>query len=150
MGMTEEVKEKGVYCLIFKNQQCKVRIGSLGDINFKAGYYIYVGSAQGTGGLKRLHRHIVLSRDKGKKAKWHVDYINLNEHFQLVCTAHAITSMNIECLLAKDLQSEDVHGFGCSDCSCKSHLFYRCCDPIDEVVKVFRKNGLEPLVEELS
>nr|WP_321420010.1 DUF123 domain-containing protein [uncultured Methanomethylovorans sp.] len=65
--MTEAVKEKSVYCLIFKNQQCKVRIGSLGDINFEAGYYIYVGSAQGTGGLKRLHRHVMLQEIKERR-----------------------------------------------------------------------------------
>jgi Uri superfamily endonuclease len=89
--MIMAVKDKGVYCLIFRNQHCKIRIGSLEDVNFEAGYHIYVGSAQGTGGLKRLHRHVMLSRDEGRKAKWHVDYINLDEHFELVCTVHAIT-----------------------------------------------------------
>ncbi|WP_370572980.1 DUF123 domain-containing protein [Methanomethylovorans sp.] len=148
--MTMIVKNKGVYCLIFRNRHCKIRIGSLEDVNFEAGYHIYVGSAQGTGGLKRLHRHVMLSKDKGRKAKWHVDHINLDEHFELVCTVHAITCDRVECILAGDLQSEAVHGFGCSDCACKSHLFYRCYDPVAEVVKVFRKNGLEPLVEELS
>lgn len=67
--MVEAVKEKGVYCLIFENQQCSIRVGSLKDINFRAGYHIYVGSAQGTGGLKRLYRHVILSKDKGRKAK---------------------------------------------------------------------------------
>lgn len=149
--MIEAVRDKGVYCLIFKNQQCSIRIGSLKDINFEAGYHVYVGSAQGTGGLKRLHRHVMLSREKGrKKAKWHVDYINLDDHFQLVCTVHAVTSVKIECLLAKGLKSEAVHGFGCSDCACKSHLFYRCYNPIDEVVKIFREHRLEPLIQNLS
>lgn len=145
--MVEAVKEKGVYCLIFKNQQCNIRVGGLKDVNFRAGYHIYVGSAQGTGGLKRLHRHVMLSKDKGRTAKWHVDYINLNEHFQLIYTVHALTYVKIECLLAKELQPEAVHGFGCSDCACKSHLFYRCYDPTDEVVKIFRKHGLEPVTQ---
>jgi Uri superfamily endonuclease len=149
MSMISEVKDKGVYCLIFRNQQCKFKVGSLGDVYFAAGYHIYVGSAQGTGGLKRLYRHVMLSKEEGRKAKWHVDYINLDDHFELICTVHAVTYDHVECLLAGNLQSDAVHGFGCSDCTCKSHLFYRCCNPIDELVKVFRRHGLEPLVEEL-
>ncbi len=144
------VKDKGVYCLIFSNKQCKLRVGSLEDVNFEPGYHIYVGSAQGTGGLKRFYRHMTLSKEEGRKARWHVDYINLDEHFELVCTVHAITREHVECLLSKDLQSGAVHGFGCSDCTCKSHLFHRCRNPIDEVAKVFRGYGLEPLVEKLS
>lgn len=144
------VKDKGVYCLIFRNKQCKLRVGSLEDVNFEPGYHIYVGSAQGTGGLKRLYRHVILSKEEGRKARWHVDYINLDEHFELVCTVHAVICDHVECLLAKDLQSEAVHGFGCSDCTCKSHLFHRCRNPVDEVAKVFRGHGLEPLVEKLS
>ncbi|WP_333787179.1 DUF123 domain-containing protein [Methanomethylovorans sp.] len=135
--------------MIFRNQQCNVRVGSLKDVRFEAGYHIYVSSAQGTGGLKRLYRHVMLSNEGVKKARWHVDHINLDEHFKLVYTIHAFTHNRLECLLAAGLQSKPVNGFGCSDCACKSHLFYRLYDPADEVVKVFRKYGLEPLVEEI-
>lgn len=148
--MIEAVKDKGVYCLIFRNQQCNVRVGSLGDVNFEAGYHIYVGSAQGTGGLKRLYRHVTLSKEGRRKTRWHVDYINLDEHFELVCTVHAITSDPIECLLAEDLHSEAIYGFGCSDCACRSHLFHRTYDPTDEVIRIIRKHNLQPLVNKLS
>jgi len=53
--------DKGVYCLIFENNECTVRIGALGDLTFRAGWYIYVGSALGSGVLKRLGRHISLA-----------------------------------------------------------------------------------------
>lgn len=91
----------------------------------------------------------MLSNEGVKKARWHVDHISLDGHFELVCTVYAVTFEQVECILAGALQSRGVQGFGCSDCACKSHLFYRCQDPTDEVVKVFRKYGLEPLVEEI-
>ena len=143
--MIEAIKDKGVYCLIFRNQQCNLRVGSLEDVNFNAGYHIYVGSAQGSGGLKRLQRHVMLSKEKGRKARWHVDHINLDEHFKLVCTVYAVTFEQVECILAGALQSRGVQGFGCSDCTCRSHLFYRCYDPIDEVLKIFKEHSLYPL-----
>ncbi|MFH1490573.1 MAG: GIY-YIG nuclease family protein [Pseudomonadota bacterium] len=39
---------------------------------FSAGYYAYVGSAHGPGGLKsRIHRHLI----EEKKSVWHIDYL---------------------------------------------------------------------------
>lgn len=149
MRMIGPVKDKGVYCLIFSNQQCNLRIGSLNDVNFEAGYHIYVGSAQGTGGLKRLYRHVTLSKEGGKKARWHVDHINLDGHFKLVCVIYASTHRKLECPFANSLRSKPVNGFGCSDCACRSHLFYRCSDPTDEVVEVFKNYGLKPSIEKI-
>jgi Uri superfamily endonuclease len=62
-----DISEKGVYCLIFRNRNCILDAGSLKKIGFSKGYYIYVGSALGSGGLKRLKRHVLLSLDKNKK-----------------------------------------------------------------------------------
>lgn len=61
--------DKGVYCLVFHNPACTVRIGALGEIAFRKGWHIYVGSALGSGGLKRLGRHIALAADKDKRPK---------------------------------------------------------------------------------
>jgi Uri superfamily endonuclease len=55
-----------------------IAIGRLGSIDFPVGWYLYVGSAHGPGGLHaRLARH---RRRLGgtKRAHWHVDY--LREH----------------------------------------------------------------------
>ena len=67
--------DKGIYCLVFKNPACTVRIGALGPVAFREGWHIYVGSALGSGGLARLDRHIALARDRDKRPKWHVDYL---------------------------------------------------------------------------
>jgi Uri superfamily endonuclease len=110
-----DLSEKGVYCLVFENQACRLEIGIKGELSFPAGFHIYVGSALGPGGLKRVTRHINLSRNKDKKPKWHVDYINLDPSFRLVSAICAITPAGLECSLASRIGGDSVPGFGCTD-----------------------------------
>jgi Uri superfamily endonuclease len=52
-----------------------IETGRLGKIEFLPGWYLYVGSARGPGGLEaRLARH---ERRLGpdKRAHWHIDYL---------------------------------------------------------------------------
>ncbi|MDD4498259.1 MAG: DUF123 domain-containing protein [Methanosarcinaceae archaeon] len=136
--------KKGVYCLIFKNRECTLSVGKKGDFSFKPGFHTYVGSALGPGGLKRVLRHIKLSGNRDKKPKWHVDYLHLGPSFSLVCVICAPTSGRFECTLASEIGGESVSGFGCTDCKCKSHLFYRAENPYGEIVKAFTACGLLP------
>jgi len=53
-----DFSEKGVYCLIFENQDCKFEVGKKGEFSFASGFHIYVGSALGSGSLKRVKKHI--------------------------------------------------------------------------------------------
>ena len=50
---------KGTYALVLQlERQEEIAIGKLGTFTFPAGYYLYVGSALGPGGLEaRLARH---------------------------------------------------------------------------------------------
>src|SRR5260370_344082 len=49
-----------------------VRIGRLGSIGLRLGYYLYVGTAFGPGGLRaRIDHH----RKRGQRPHWHVDYL---------------------------------------------------------------------------
>lgn len=52
--------ESGIYILfIFLRRKVTIPIGSLGDIDFQEGYYLYIGSALNSGGLKgRINRHL--------------------------------------------------------------------------------------------
>jgi len=134
--------DKGVYCLVFNNPSCTVRVGALGEVAFRKGWHIYVGSALGSGGLARLERHIALSRDKDKYPKWHVDWLSTNPLFSLRYTVHAVTGERQECRLAGALGGENIPRFGCSDCVCPSHLFYRRSDPLDDAHAAFRSLGL--------
>lgn len=116
---------KGIYILILRMKESKdIRIGKLGMLHFKRGYYSYVGSAQGSGGEKRITRHFKVALGKNTTRKWHIDY--LLPHSELICAVFSPTEEALECVVAKIISEycEALQGFGCSDCSCGSHLFF--------------------------
>ena len=122
-----EAKDCGSYLLILKIPEDRVgEIGGLGKIKFKKGYYIYVGSAK-RNLSKRIERH----RKLRKKLFWHIDYLREIADFH---TALPVRSADdLECEIAKsvnDIADWKVPGFGCSDCSCSSHLFGMEQDPL--------------------
>jgi len=139
--------DKGIYCLVFENPGCVVRIGALGEITFQRGWHIYIGSALGSGGLKRLMRHISVAISHDRKPKWHVDYLLTSPFFSLDYTIHGVTGDRLECKLANILNDSGVPAFGCSDCSCTSHLLYRRDDPQQEILTAFRELQLEPVIK---
>lgn len=134
--------KKGIYALVIHLEEPKdIRIGALGTLSFKQGWYIYAGSALGSGGLSRVSRHIRFYRENYRNAKWHVDY--LMEAATLQKTICAETEERLECVLAQTIGGDCVLRFGCSDCDCPSHLFYREEEPSGEILKVFKEMGLE-------
>lgn len=115
----------GIYVLILMMNEAKdIRIGKLGRLYFRRGYYSYVGSAQGSGGIKRITRHFNVARGRNRTRKWHIDY--LLPHSEVICAVFSPTDEAIECVVAKILSEYSIalQGFGCSDCSCESHLFF--------------------------
>jgi len=112
---------KGTYVLaVTLGSPADIRVGALGILHFDPGLYIYVGSAMG--GLdQRLSRH--LRRDK--TLRWHIDYLT-----SAADSAEAFESYPDfipECELARMAVASGMvpaaKGFGCSDCSCPTHLF---------------------------
>lgn len=134
--------DKGVYCLLFRNRPGEIRVGSLGTVSFAGGWHCYVGSALGSGGLARAERHVRLSRQRDRSPRWHVDYLLLDHGFTLSAVVSASTSRRVECDLARLIGECPVFGFGCSDCRCRSHLFWRSENPEEEVTAAFRALGL--------
>lgn len=65
--------DKGTYVLILRLEQTRqMKIGRLGSFAMPAGYYAYVGSAFGAGGLKaRIEHHL----ETVEKPHWHIDYL---------------------------------------------------------------------------
>lgn len=113
---------KGTYCLIINLEDDNlIKVGSLGEILFKKGYYVYVGSAMNSL-IARLRRH--LSDDK--KIHWHVDYLLLNKSSHISDIIYTTSEKKVECLLSTKIKesTDFIPQFGCSDCDCKSHLFY--------------------------
>jgi len=130
---------KGSYLLIVKlNTEKSLKVGALGIVSFKPGYYIYVGSAM-SGLIHRIKRHF----RKEKKLKWHIDYLTIaaNEIFAI-----AVLSENrLECKLAYELSKtfEGIKSFGCSDCNCKTHLFYSSKNPEKLLTTMLKNRGLQ-------
>ncbi len=116
---------KGVYVLKLQiDKDTVIRVGKLGNIRFKKGYYAYIGSALGTGGFKRVTRHFNVASGKNMTRKWHIDY--LLPHSKSVNALLISTEESIECSVAKAIGEfcVGIPWFGCSDCSCPSHLFF--------------------------
>lgn len=122
---------KGIYCLVLKSTSCALNVGSLGIISFRQGFHVYVGSALGSGGLARVVRHIRCARNGCEHPHWHIDYLLTSEHFTLTRVHCFPTGERMECRLASILPGDAVRGFGCSDCTCTSHLFSFRRDPRD-------------------
>jgi Uri superfamily endonuclease len=138
--------DKGIYCLVLRNPACTVTVGALGSVAFAAGFHVYVGSAQGGGGLKRVRRHILLAQTKDRRPKWHIDYLLTSDNFNLMSVICAPTEQKFECQLAGTLPGSPVPRFGCSDCSCDSHLFFTPDDPRGGIWTAFRALGLDPAI----
>ncbi len=116
---------KGTYIVILHlPEEKKIEIGQLGKFRFTKGYYAYVGSAFGNGGLQqRISHHI----NGTEKPHWHIDY--LREHAEPVEIWFTESRNNQEHTWAKILTNMPggnffLNGFGSSDCKCVSHLYY--------------------------
>lgn len=98
----------------------KIKVGALGIVYFKKGTYAYVGSSQNSL-EKRLKRHFSME----KKMHWHIDYLLASPSVKIKKALYKKAGKEEECKMAFSLASagKPVKGFGCSDCSCYSHLF---------------------------
>ena len=121
--------EPGTYVLILRSDsKQQVQVGRQGKIRLKHGFYLYVGSAFGPGGVQaRVSRHC----RHNKKHHWHIDYIR--EFMQPVSVWYNQGSIHQEHtwagILADLPGNSSIAGIGCSDCQCDSHLFYSLSNP---------------------
>ena len=114
----------GTYALILACRQTgPVRIGRLGTLHLQSGFYVYVGSALGPGGLQaRLRHHLQIAA----RPHWHIDY--LRAVCEVVEVWFTIGDARFEHRWAKVLAGLPgaglpLAGFGSSDCDCEAHLF---------------------------
>ena len=136
--------DKGVYALVFSNRPCSLRIGGLGEITFRGGWHVYIGSARGPGGFARVRRHCRLARDRDRPPRWHVDHLLLSPRFTLRHLICGASDADLECALAAAFGGESLPSFGSGDCACGSHLFFRGTDPLEEVMEAMSSLGLAP------
>ncbi|MCS6827698.1 MAG: GIY-YIG nuclease family protein [Caldilinea sp.] len=109
--------------LLLSSQRCSLTVGRLGRKVVDSGWYLYVGSALGPGGLRgRLRHHL----QPAQRLHWHID------HLRRVCELRAIWfavgAERWEHRWAQMLTTlgtfMPVPGFGASDCRCVSHCFF--------------------------
>lgn len=118
-------QEKGTYILLLHlSKAARLTIGKLSVFDFPAGYYAYVGSAFGSGGLRgRLKHHL----SAAAKPHWHIDYLR---QAGTVCEVWYVASETCyEHQWADALRSMVgavvlAPRFGASDCKCETHLIH--------------------------
>jgi len=126
-----------VLCLSLA-QSTQIQIGKLGLFSFSRGFYFYVGSAFGPGGIRaRCGHHIKHS----SKPRWHIDY--LRQHCDLSRILCSTDNQHLEHQWADIISSVNeisapVNRFGSSDCSCQSHLFFCTDNKIDVVLNTLK------------
>jgi sugar fermentation stimulation protein A len=112
------LKGNTTYLLTISNPVCQsLAIGKLGRIDFKRGFYLYVGSAK-NGLYQRIERH----KSKNKRIFWHIDYLLNKADIKEIWVGRKRECNVAEVLLSYNLLP--VRGFGSSGCRCISHLFH--------------------------
>jgi Uri superfamily endonuclease len=133
--------DSGSYAIVlYSGSACRIQVGRLGPLDVEPGYYIYLGSAFGPGGVKaRVGRHW---RGSGRK-RWHVDYLRAVTRPVRAWCSYA--PANLEHQWAEALrelpEASGVEGFGCSDCRCFSHLFFMAAENVGQTTVLQRARG---------
>ncbi|MFN2190477.1 MAG: GIY-YIG nuclease family protein [Candidatus Promineifilaceae bacterium] len=119
----------GVYALVLHlPEDANIVIGKLGEFNFPPGFYLYIGSAFGPGGLaSRLKRHGRSTDDPEWKDHWHIDYLRHYTNTREIWLVQ--NSARSECDWASMIGMHEeafipASKFGATDCTCRSHLFH--------------------------
>jgi sugar fermentation stimulation protein A len=146
--LEREDQNRGNYLLIlYLAADRRINVGALGDIHFRKGYYIYVGSAK-QNLSQRIGRHL----RRRKKLFWHIDYLR---EIADDCTAVPIrSSVNLEHELAErigEISDWQIPDFGSSDCRCPTHLFGMTVHPLKDpsfikFLLFYRMDRLERLI----
>lgn len=115
--------DSGIYQLLIRiPDNCKIKIGNLGQIRFDKGLYIYTGSAE-----KNLRHRLARHFQSDKRMFWHVDYLLRHGTIEAYHVEHF--APGLECMLNSRTreeypQSQFVSRFGSSDCKCPAHLIF--------------------------
>ncbi len=147
--LAREAADRGSYILILHlPRQAKIAVGSLGEISFPPGYYLYAGSAK-----KALRARMARHLRKKKTLFWHIDY--LADRCETALCIPVRTGADLEHEMAASLQQMaewSIPGFGASDCPCKTHLFGMKSDPLqhEEFINNLKYFRIDRLCSELS
>lgn len=114
----------GTYSLILEAGEARhVLVGALGAFELTPGFYVYVGSARGPGGLAaRLNHHL----RQTSAPHWHIDYVRRHTVIREVWYKEDASILEHQWASVMEGSTKATIpflGFGSSDCCCRSHLF---------------------------
>lgn len=143
---------KGSYSIILKlNHDQKLKVGSLKTILLRKGFYVYNGSAYGSGGLASRIKHHVKKR---KRLHWHIDYVTTSDECKILrvitCKRKNLErSVSLEMLKGKDFVG--IPKFGSTDDKiAKTHLFLIKAnsekEALEKVKRVYKKIGVKKVL----
>ena len=93
-------------------------------MRLQSGFYVYVGSALGPGGIcARVNHHLRNS----PRPHWHIDYLRPHANVEEVWLCHGRKRREhswARLLSSMPGVSVPMLGFGSSDCACEAHLFF--------------------------
>ncbi|MFQ5756087.1 MAG: DUF123 domain-containing protein [Acidiferrobacterales bacterium] len=115
----------GTYALVLVSQRSMhVRIGRTGKLETQPGFYVYVGSAHGPGGVRaRIAHH----QKRALRPHWHIDYLRAALELREVWFTYDPVRREHAWAMALNAWpggALPVTHFGCSDCECDSHLYF--------------------------
>jgi Uri superfamily endonuclease len=121
---TEIPAAPGTYALLLRAAAGgRVRVGRLGELRLRRGWYVYVGSARGAGGLgARLGHHFQVAA----RPHWHIDYLRAHTRaagawFVVEARAEHAWAATVAAAPGAEVA---LPGFGSSDCACATHLYW--------------------------
>lgn len=123
--MTSEQSPTGTYVLLLHLPTEKtITVGKLGVVDFPAGWYTYIGSAFGPGGLlARIKHHL----QPAEKPHWHIDYLRREARLAEIWLSPDEVRREedwVDLMIAVPGAVALVDGFGASDSRQSTHLYY--------------------------
>ncbi len=124
MGLVDLPACKGTYILVLEAQEpVRIRAGRLGELDIIPGWYVYVGSAFGPGGVAaRCNHHLRIT----ERPHWHIDYLRAVSKLREIwfsCDSARREHTWSNLVGNGRGTTQPFPGFGASDCDCQSHLF---------------------------
>ena len=124
----------GAYVLRLKvHWETVIEVGSMGELTFNPGIYLYCGSALGPGGLAaRIAHHAKFV----KSPRWHIDYLTFAAYLYEVWYVESEEKLEHKWAgVFSEIEwvEDGPLGFGVSDCRCATHLFHTKAEDIYDI-----------------
>jgi Uri superfamily endonuclease len=125
--MAELQSEKGTYALTLSlaRETRFARVGTFGAVTLPRGFYVYVGSAFGPGGVKgRIDHHL----RHATRPHWHLDYVRPTMAVLEAWITYDTDRRECQWARLVDFALDGhaiVPGMGSADCDrCRAHFYY--------------------------